>query len=276
MSAPSLAQLQELFWRLVTAAETVDVALPEVAARHPAAAPLTGWIRATDEATAIRRLNVYANMYFFRLHDVLRDDYPKVAALIGAAHFQNLVTGYLLAFPSRDPSVRHVGRHLAEHLQGHELAATWPALPDLARLEWARGEAFDAADAAPVGEAALAAVPPDRWPLLRLHMQPALRLLRLAHPVHRVWLALEKGDPAPAIAPAPTGVVIWRRGFRVYHRAAPPAEMAAFEAAAAGEGFAALCERMSPHAGDDTPAVAVRALRDWLAEEMITGVAVPP
>jgi hypothetical protein len=271
-----LAELQQRFWRLMTAPEAVDVSLADLAARDPGLVPLAGWIRAADEATAIERLNVYANGYFFRLQGILRDDYPKLAQLVGAAHFQNLATGYLLAFPSRNPSVRHIGRDLAAYLDGHELTATWPILPDLARLEWARGEAFDAADAPAVGEAALAAVPPDRWPLVRLRLQPALRLLRLAHPVHRVWLALEKGDPPPEIAAAPTAVVVWRRGFRVYHRAVPPAEMAALESAAAGDTFAALCERVLPHGGADTPAIAVRALRGWLAEEMVSAVQLPP
>jgi hypothetical protein len=272
-----LAELQRRFWRLVTAPESVAGALPRLADEDPGLAPLSGWIRAADEATAVQRLDVYANMYFFRLHGILRDDYPKISALVGPDRFHNLATSYLVAHPSRQPSVRHMGRHLAEHLAGHELTATWPALPDLARLEWARGEAFDAADAAPLAESALAAVPPERWPLLRLRLQPALRLLHLDHPAQRLWLALERGEPPPELAAAPTAVMVWRRGFRVYHRAVTPAEMAALEAAAAGDTFAALCERVAPHAGEaDTPVVAVRALREWLAEEVLTSLELPP
>ncbi len=269
----TLAELQRRFWRLVTAPDSVGAALPRLAAGDPELAPLSSWIRATDDAAALRRLDVYANMYFFRLRDVLQADYPKLAALVGPDRFHNLATSYLVAFPSRHASVRHMGRHLAEHLETHALIATWPALPDLARLEWARGEAFDAADAEPLPESALAAVPPERWPRLRLRLQPSLRLLHLRHPAQRLWLALERGEPPPELPAAPAGVMGWRRGVRVYHRGVSPAEMSALEAAAAGDTFAALCERVAPHAGDaDTPVVAVRALREWLAEEILTGL----
>ena len=56
----ALRELQEQFWRLVTAPEPVDKVLPELAGRHPEISPLTRWVRAADEETAAQRLNVYA------------------------------------------------------------------------------------------------------------------------------------------------------------------------------------------------------------------------
>ena len=49
-----------------------------------------------------------------RLRDVLREDFPGVAALLGPEQFDEVVSGYLAAFPSRWPSVRHLGHSLSE------------------------------------------------------------------------------------------------------------------------------------------------------------------
>src|SRR4029077_19404566 len=91
-----------------------------------------------ERASAIERLDVYANMYFFRILDALRGDYPKVLAVVGDDAFHNLATDYLQAHPSRHPSLRFVGAALPAFLRGHALAGPRPWLPGLAPLEWAR------------------------------------------------------------------------------------------------------------------------------------------
>src|SRR5690606_38699897 len=196
--AESLAALQERFWRLISAPEPVARALPQVTATDPGAAPLSGWIRAASEGAAAARLDVYANMYFFRLLGVLRDDYPNLARLVGADAFHNLITDYLVAFPSRHPSIRHVGANLAELLDRHPLERRFPGAADLARLEWARGLAFDRADARALTADELTAVPPERWGELRFQLVPSFQMLRLGRPVHRLWQALERGEGGSA------------------------------------------------------------------------------
>lgn len=310
----TLADLQRRFFRLITAPENVAAELPAAAATEPGIAPLTGWIRADDEAMATQRLDVYANMYFFRLLEVVRDDYPKLAALVGADRFHNLVTSYLQAYPSANPSIRWVGRHLARHIEDSEpeLLARHPPAAALARLEWARGEAFDAAGAPAVTVADLAAVPPDRWPLLRFKLRPAVRVVELSHAVLPLWLALEQAERAaragavastaastsaaftppdaaqPAAAPAPAELpaapaadppvcaLIWRHELKVWHRSLPPPEREALAAAADHASFAELCERLHRHAGDDTPSVAAGYLRDWVESGMVAGYDLPP
>ena len=272
-----LAELQERFWRLITAPEPVGKALPSLAARDPGAAPLAGWIRAEDEAAAATRLDVYANMYFFRLLDVLRQDFPALVKLVGDDPFHDLVTGYLLAHPSDNPSLRWVGRHLPDHLIGHALAARFPCAPALARLEWARGEAFDVADAPIATLADVTAATPEAWSAMRLRMQPSMRVIDLDHAVLPLWLALERGSEAlPEATVEVTPVVVWRRGFRVYHRSATAGEAACLRGAARGLTFAALCEVLLPHAGEDTPRQAVGFLRTWLEQEIVSSIAIPP
>jgi len=272
-----LALLQERFWRLITAPERVAVALPELVERDPDLVPLRRWIAADSEAAALERLDVYANMYFFRLLDLLRQDYPNLAKLVGDDAFHNLVTGYLLAYPSDRPSLRWVGRHLPEYLEAHELGRHVPAAASLARLEWVRGEVFDLEDTPIATMADLAGATAETWSAMRLELVPALRLIDLDVRVLPLWLALERGDAERPDAPAESiAVLIWRRGFRVYHRVVDPAERALLRAASARASFAALCEVLWPFAGDDTPRHALTCLRTWLEHEMVASVTFPP
>jgi hypothetical protein len=272
----TLADLQRRFWQLVSAPETVGKALPAIAARDPATLPLCSWIRADSEEAAVLRLDVYANMYFFRLLAILRDDYPDLVKLLGDAHFHNLVTDYLAACPSQDPSIRHVGGRLADFLAGHDLGRRFAGAADLAHLEWERGLAFDSADAGELSAADLAAVPPERWGGLRFALSPSFRILELDTPAHTLWQALERGEALPALQPAATEILIWRRGFSVYHRPAEREEAALLRRVQAGAPFGAICEQMAASRGGDGD----RAVRDayallstWIEQGLLGGFA---
>src|SRR5207244_10237320 len=75
------------------------------------------------------RLGVYTEMYWARLLDVLRDDFPRVAAVLGGDRFTALAGAYLERHPSTDPSVRWVGANFADFL------AEWGPVDDLPFLE---------------------------------------------------------------------------------------------------------------------------------------------
>src|SRR2546425_3687919 len=192
-SRPSLRELQRLFWR-------------SLADEPGGGSPAPGLVElvapsATLDAGA--RVGVYVDAYFGRLRDVLRDDFPRVAALLGP-HFEGTARGYLEAHPSEHPSVRHLGRLFAAYLERR--ADLPPYLSDLARLEWARIEVFDAPDAKPLDAGALREVPAEDWPGLRFVPIPALALVRARWPVHEIWAG---ADPA-AFATAPTALRVRR------------------------------------------------------------------
>lgn len=226
-------------------------------------------LRDARGVTGAVRLEVYANAYFGRIRDVLAESYPALRASLGAELFHDLVTAYLIWHPPRHASIRRVGDALPGFLAGDAGGDPFrrraPFAANLAELESARLDAFDAADAPVVGRAALARIPPARWAELRLRFAPSLRLLRLAWPVERLWAATERGEPAPVIEPAPHAVLVWRRDERVLHRAADPLEAECLVAALAGEAFGGLCERIAGPQGDEAaPSVAAGLLAGWL------------
>ena len=283
MPPESLQLLQQRFWHLITAPEGVSGALPEVARADPGADPLASWIVADDEDTARERLDVYADMYFFRLLEALESDVPKVATLLGHDAFHDLVTDYLVVHPSTHPSLRHAAGSLPDFLAHHHASATRSDLSDLARLELARNDVFHGPASPSIDAQALAGVAPDVWPRLRFGVAPAVRWLRVRTSTLPTWRAASDGVPPPDPNAEIAGCVVWRsrapdHDDQVWHRAATLAEVAALDAAAGGATFASICEIFAAHLpswqadGAEAARAALEALVRWLGDGLLSGV----
>jgi putative DNA-binding protein len=273
---PTLAQTQHLLWQLVTA--------PEGAAAGLAALPVAdratcrALVRGDERLGAIERIEIYADMYFYRLRDALKEDFGALCAVIGETGFHNLITDYLLVHPPSHFSLRYAGQCLPAFVRTHVSAQRRPYLADLATLEWAILDAFDAPDAAPLDAAELARVPAERWPALRLKLTPTLQLLQLDWPVHTLWEAAQRREPPSEPVPQPTALRVWRQDFRVFHQPIDAAECAALRALAEGAAFADACERMvrpgdppAEHHPSNAAEHAANVLRQWLADDVLVG-----
>jgi hypothetical protein len=296
MSSPArLRGDQELFWGLIAAPEGVRRGLESLVERG-AARPddLDALVVGDERLSSFDRLDIYANMYFFRLLDCLKEDYPCLLEAIGPDRFHNLITDYLLAHPSSHPSLRFVGRPLPGFLARHALERECPGLADLVRLEWARSDIFDARDARPLTRADLAAMPQDEAGDVHLVLIPACRLLRLDHDAPGAWRALkETGDaragvpdgegatcshadaghagPLPAIARRPTTVRVWRQGFAVHHRSVDREEFDSLEALRAGDTLGAIAQRLSAGRSPERATARLGAfVQSWIEDGMIT------
>jgi hypothetical protein len=267
---PALAQLQRQFFELVTAPEGIA---KELAARDLPEGALAAIIAGDARASAVERLDVYANMYFFRILDVLRSDYPKVLAVVGDGAFHDLATDYLQAHPSRHPSLRFVGVALPAFVAGHALGRARPWLGELAALEWARVDVFDRADAPVLTRDALATVAPEDFAALALAPVPASALVPAAWTIEETWRAVEaeRAPEPPARAVDGHAVLIWRRGVTVHHRAVTPAERRALDLLLAGTTFGALCTALGDEVDSEEAAAerAVHILGQWLADELL-------
>jgi hypothetical protein len=148
------------------------------------------WVVGDARASAEARVGVYRYMYGARLVEALESQFPCVAAALGAAGFGAAVRSYAARSPSRNPSIRELGRWLAEHLRS-EHSTVEPgaraALGDLAELEWARADVFDALDEELVTVDFLRAQPPEAFADLRLTRIQASRLVTLDHPIASWW-----------------------------------------------------------------------------------------
>lgn len=267
--APTLSQTQRLLWKLITAPEGTAAGLAQLEPAERASAEALA--RGDARLSVVERLDIYANMYFFRLRDALREDFGAVCAVVGERNFHNLATDYLLAYPPSHYSLRYAGMHLPPFLQTHRLSEQWPYLMDLAALEWAILDVFDATDAPVMDAGVLAAVRPERWPDLRFELTPSLRVLDLEWPVHEVWTAVQRGEVPARPARTRTMLRVWRQRYSVFHCPIDPAEGAALAAITSGARFAEVCDRITPGAGQSDGSARVLALlQAWLGDGLIS------
>ena len=219
------------------------------------------------------RLAAYRHAYRARLTAALRENHPVLHRCLGDEAFDALALGYLARHPSGHPSIRWFGHRLAEHLASLPADEAVPAaLVDLARMEWALGSSFDAADAPPLATDALAACPPDDWPALRFTAHPSLQLLQLDWAIEGVWRTLT-ADPQAATSDPPAQahwLLVWRQGLETRWRTLPDDEAELLQAAVDGVDVGTWCERAAAQIGTAAaPAQVVGHLQRWLADELL-------
>jgi hypothetical protein len=163
------------------------------------------------------RVGIYHDMYILRMEEALESDYPGLSHFLGPKRWRRLVRGYLEAHPSRSYTLNVLGRELPGFVFTAPRISYAGFCRDLARLEWAITEAFDAAETPILSEAALAAVPPDAWEGARLVPTAAFRLLALDYNAGS-YLDSVKGDEHDHPLPRrrPSWVAVCRRDYSVY------------------------------------------------------------
>jgi hypothetical protein len=221
------------------------------------------------------RLDAYRHAYRARLTEALRNNHPVLQRALGDEDFDRLALDYIAARPSTLASIRWFGHQLAEHMAGlPEPLAPHPALVDLARMEWALGLAFDAAESPPLDPATLSALPPQHWADHSLHCHPSVQCLALQWQVEPLWRALGR-DAAQASEPAQAEhtLLVWRQGTGPRWRSLAALEAALLRATLAGSSLAGLCELAARQVGaDPAPATVAATLHQWLADGLLCGV----
>lgn len=143
-----------------------------------------------------RRFAAYRRNFWSNHRGAMTATYRVVELLIGARTFRDLATAYIAAHPSHDADLNRYGSDFGDFLAAHALAAEYPYLPAVARLEWALLTAYGAANIEPFDFAALAAVPPERQGAIRLTLRPGLTLIEADYPLADIWQAHQIEDAA--------------------------------------------------------------------------------
>jgi hypothetical protein len=242
------------------------------------------FIKPNDRLTSFERLQLYNQMYWFRLFDAIRDDCPGLLATIGEKAFGRLAQAYLAQCPSRSFTLRNLCSRLADFIRKHpRLTAPRTALAlEISRFEWAQTVAFDGESRPVVDAAALARTPPSR---LRLGLQPYVTLLDLRYPIDTYLMSVKRRDAmrseasntpdskvvhrhsvrrAPLPRPARTCVAVHRLDNRLFYKRMEPAALRILEALAGG----ATLSRAITAAG---PKVKPAQVQAWFASWMALG-----
>ncbi len=158
----------------------------------------------------VERLELYHRQYWYRLLDSIADDFPALSAMLKDAVFWRLIEAYLEATPPLSYTLRHLGAGLADFVAANPALVPSPVhAVELARLEYALMEAFEAGEAEPVA--------PESLESAAIALQPHIKLLALRTRADTLWRRVEREAPIGSLAeptPAPSRfVVVFRQAF---------------------------------------------------------------
>lgn len=217
-------------------------------------------------AHGVAQFGVYRAAYRARLLAALRDNFEVLPLVMGDDAFDALANAYIHAQPSSHYSLRWYGHKLCDFMAINHALLDHPAMLDLARLEWALRNAFDAAPADLLTSEALAAVPAQDWAALRFTLQPSVHLLSLHWAVGPVWHAL-KSEPDEVAPPEALEhhMLVWRLGMNTQWKTLTPMEADFVKDLQAHRTFGQQCAALAARFGDEHAAeTAVNLLSELL------------
>ncbi|KAF2989864.1 hypothetical protein MJC1_03000 [Methylocystis sp. MJC1] len=150
-------------------------------------APVPVSLKRSSSHSVVRRFAIYQNNLFSRLIDNLEARFPVCKRLVGDSFFRALASEYIRRSPPGSPILIEYGADLPDFISGFGPARALPYLPDVARLEYDIGRAYDAADAAPVSNQVLVSMSPDQIAGSRLQLHPSATLHSFAYPIVSIW-----------------------------------------------------------------------------------------
>ena len=203
-----------------------------------------------DRLRPIDQLEIYREQFWLRHTASLVEDFPGLGGILGQAHWETLVEGYLGAHCPNSWTLRDLGRHFPAYVKSRPELPDHALCSDMARLEWQFIELFDAADCPPLDLARLGQLPAGTLETGQVILNPALALIEVEYPVAELrqeLLARRAAGPSaadvPIPAPKPEQLVLYRaKDRRLYHHPVGPEAFALLDALRRGSALVAACE----------------------------------
>ncbi|TDQ82545.1 hypothetical protein A8950_2368 [Dongia mobilis] len=231
-------------------------------------------IQTQGELAPADRLGIYRYAYRQRLTEALANDFPGLAALLGATAFADLARRYVAAHPSRNPSLRWFGAQLPAFAAADPLVT--PVATGMARFDWAVAMAFDAPDEAAIGLADLAGMPPESAAGLRFTFVASLAVVAGDAGLGELRRGLLRGEGSETAALGDESAwLVWRQGDSVQYRSLPAAERVALEVMQGGGSLGEMCLALAagPHEAAPAQHSAAQFINDWLTQGLVAAFA---
>ncbi len=219
MSAPPpLDRLQRWMQAAVVHPGDIEKALASpLARREIARADVDAVILPSPTLTPAQCVSVYQNMYLLRMEEALGSDYPGLKHFLGDDGFFSLVRDYVQVHPSRSYTLNRLGDKLPDYVAVAPDVRRRDFCADLARLERALSQVFDAAETKALDASAIDSVAPEAWETARLTPIAAFRLLALRYPASAYMDTLDDEQHRhPPARRRDTYVAVYRRDYSVY------------------------------------------------------------
>ncbi|WP_342727655.1 DNA-binding domain-containing protein [Bradyrhizobium sp. B097] len=220
---------------------------------------------------------VYRHAYGSRLVEAMRNDHELLHRFLGDEMFDEMGHAYVKARPSEHPNLRWFSQGLPDFLKATAPYSNHPVLADLAALEKALNDAFDAGEGAVLALEAMAGFAPEVWNDLVFQPHPSAARVDLSTNAAAIWMAL-KNDETPPEAETlaePARLLIWRQDTTPMFRELPTEEAMMWDEASDGVPFGVLCEMLATY--DDPDNAAARGagyLHGWITAGLLMAASI--
>lgn len=217
--------------------------------------------------------DVYRNAYVLRLVEAMGNSYELLFRYMGDEMFSEMGAAYVAKSPSHVQNMRWYARTLPHFLADTEPYSDYPILTEVAALENALNDAFDAADGDVLTLDALGAIDPSTWHDLVLAPHVSTHRFDFQTNALEIWSALRQDVEVPEaeiLDTPPQAIVVWRQEGTAMVRPLGTEEAMMWDEAAKGIPFGQLCTMLATY--DDPDNAATRAagyLGPWVQAGML-------
>jgi hypothetical protein len=235
------------------------------------AEPVPSGLVSPRGTTDAKRFAVYRNNVHVSLTGAIAARFPVVRQVVGEAFFAGMARVYVGQNKPQSPILLHYGDSFAEFIAGFPPASGLPYLPDLARLEAAWSDVYNAADVTTLSPADLGRIDAAALGALTLMLAPAARIVRSRYPVGSIWSAHQS---SPVNIPPISGgecVLLTRPQAEVRVTVIPASAGAFLSALSEGNSLASASEAIITDFPDFDPGAALVGLSGLGAFAAIKG-----
>ena len=217
------------------------------------------------------RLHIYKNAYQARLKETIENDHEMLGFFLGDDLFDQMVLGYINAYPSNNTSLRYFADQLPLFLASNAPFKDHPIISELAHFERLLMVAFDAADATRFTRDLLSNMPPEQWPDLVFRFHPSVQMAHFHYNSVQTWQALKQEQSPEPAKEQDSDWLLWRNNDRLTQfRSLPAQEYNLINMILNGASFANLCDFLLEEVNEEQASqVALNYLLTWLDDGLL-------
>ena len=167
-------------------------------------------VSGNERLSPAEQLEIYREQFWLRHTSSLVEDFPGLGGIVGQEDWEKLTEQYLREVTPDSYTLRDLGARLPEVIERAGWLPHQALCLDMARLELAYIEVFDALDTPPLAPERLAAIPEASFADARRVVAPSGRLLSLRYPVADLRRKLRAASDEPVAIPeeSPLNLVV--------------------------------------------------------------------
>jgi len=183
---------------------------------NPAIAQLSQYLTDKPQLTAEQQIAIYRDSVLGGMTSALNQIYPVCNKLVGDEFFDFMAAQFIYRSESLSPDLGDYGERFADFIADFKPAAELVYLADVARLEWAWHQAFNAADSQGLNIHQLSQLNDEQQSQLMFKLPPGSSLIHSDFPINKIWQVNQDdyiGDDTINLDDGAVMLFVWRQGY---------------------------------------------------------------